>query len=79
MRLGLAAPVHLSRSGTERPCKMIFILKIFSKPRRVKNSPVTGVTRVPGLGQITLRIVLTKKMRGHLGIKLHGNREIAGD
>jgi len=32
--------------------------------------------RVPGLGQITWRIVLTKKMMGHLEKKSHGNREI---
>jgi len=38
-----------------------------------------GTTRVPGLGQITWRIVLTKKMRVHLGKKLHENREIASD
>jgi len=32
--------------------------------------------RVPGLGQITWWIVCWQKMRGHLGKKLHGNREI---
>jgi len=33
--------------------------------------------RVPGLCQITWRIVMTKKMRSHLAKKLHKNREIA--
>jgi len=36
------------------------------------------VSRVPRLGQITWRIVLTKKW-GSLAKKLHQNREIAGD
>jgi len=35
--------------------------------------------RVQGLGSITWRMVLTKKLRGHLRKKLHGNREIAGE
>jgi len=35
--------------------------------------------RVPGLGQIAWRIVLTKKLRGHSAKKIHGNREIAAD
>jgi len=40
---------------------------------------IQPVSRVPGLGQITWRIVLTKNMRGHLGKKMHRNREIAGE
>jgi len=37
------------------------------------------VKGVPGLGQITWRIMLTKKSRGHSGEKWNGNGEIAAE
>ena len=44
----------------------------------VDTPPYKGRLEGPGLSQITVtwRIVLTKKMRGHLK-KLHGNRELS--
>ena len=45
-----------------------------SLPRRVSEG-YPGLGEGPGPGQITWRIVMTKKMRGHL----HRNRELAGE
>jgi len=54
VRIPFLNPVRIDDSGSDS--ELYFSLVLWSAP-----------ARVPGLGQITWRIVLTKKMRGHEG------------
>jgi hypothetical protein len=42
----------------------------------INHTKIITLGRVPGLGQITWRIVLIKKMRGRSGKKIYRNPEI---